>query len=85
MTEKEKAIEWLKACKDTNYRHSATIQGYMDVAIKALEEPILDKIRAEIEQNIDKEKLSFGGQFDRGLNLAIKIIDKYKTESEEEE
>ena len=36
MTEKEKAIEWLKACKETNYRHSPTIQGYMDIAISAL-------------------------------------------------
>ncbi len=43
---------------------------------------MLDKIRAEIEQYIDKEKLRFGGQFDSGLNLALKIIDKYKTESE---
>jgi len=55
----------------------------IDIAINALEqESILDKIKSEIEQNIDKEKLNFGGQFDRGLNLAIKIIDKYKSESE---
>lgn len=33
MTEKEKAIEWLTACKETNYRHSPTIQGYIDMAI----------------------------------------------------
>ena len=45
----------------------------------------LDKIRAEIESYIDKEKLNFGGQFDSGLNLALKIIDKYKSESKVEE
>jgi len=38
MTEKEKAIEWLTACKETNYRHSPTIQDYMDMAISALSE-----------------------------------------------
>lgn len=43
----------------------------------------LDKIRAEIESYIDKEKLSFGGQFDSGLNLALKIIDKYKNKNKE--
>ena len=51
--------------------------------IKALEqESVINKIRAEIEKYIDKEKLSFGGQFDSGLNLALKIINKYKEESE---
>lgn len=43
---------------------------------------VLDKIRAEIESYIDKEKLAFGGQFDSALNLALKIVDKYKTKSE---
>ena len=46
---------------------------------------VLDKIRDEIEQHIDKEKLNFGGQFDSGLNLALKIVDKYKSESEDRE
>ena len=46
-------------------------------ALELEQESILDKIRAEIEKNIGKEKLNFGGQLDRGLNLAIKIIDKY--------
>ena len=37
----------------------------------------IEKIRAEIENTIDKEKLAFDGQFDKGLNMALKIIDKY--------
>ena len=37
----------------------------------------LDKIRSDIENHIDKEKLRFGGQFDSGLNQALKIIDSY--------
>ena len=46
------------------------------------QEPILDKIRAEIEKYIDKEKLRLGGQFDSALNLALKIIDKYNAKPE---
>lgn len=50
--------------------------------IKALEQqPILDKIRAEIEQR----KKNSGGEPNRNLafNVCLKIIDKYRTESEE--
>ena len=49
------------------------------------ESSCIDKIRDEIESYIDKEKLNFGGQFDSGLNLALKIIDKYRTENETRE
>jgi len=62
-------------------------------AIKALEqEPILDKIRAEIEQvksimneeiiNHDRKDLI---NFVNGLNQSLVIIDKYKAESEDKE
>ena len=55
-------------------------------AIEALEQEfVLDKIRSEIDQYIDKEKLNFGGQFDSGLDLALRIIDKYKVEVELQE
>ena len=43
----------------------------------------LEKIRAEIENTIDKEKLAFDGQFDKGLNMALKIIDKYAEQEED--
>lgn len=52
----------------------------LEFTIKALEqEPILDKIRAEIEQEYKDETEHHYGQ---GLRRAIKIIDKYKAESE---
>lgn len=52
-----------------------------DMAIKALEqEPILDKIRAEIEQ-IAKDYDKFADyRRVRGLWIALDIIDKYKAE-----
>ena len=46
------------------------------------QEPILDKIRAEIEQ-IAKDYDKFADyRRVRGLWIALKIIDKYKAESE---
>jgi len=51
------------------------------MAIKALEqEPILDKIRAEIEQEY---KVESEHPYGEGLRRALKIFDKYKAESEE--
>lgn len=50
-------------------------------AIKALEqEPVLDKIRSEIEQEYKAESEHPYGQ---GLRRALQIIDKYKSESED--
>ena len=63
----------------------------LKMAIKALEqEPILDKIRAEIEALIEWHDCPI--EYDNGndawyceaCNQAIKIIDKYKAESEKE-
>ena len=52
----------------------------LDMAIKALEqEPILDKIRAEIAEHADRLKDSLYGD---GMRHCIDIIDKYKVESE---
>ena len=63
----------------------------LDMAIKALEqEPILDKIRAEIEQEYNRlrgtradETLELG--ICLGLKMSLKIINKYKAESEPQE
>ena len=43
---------------------------------------VLDKIRAEIEQIADEEQ-KHDEKWARGLRYALKIIDKYKAESEE--
>ena len=60
------------------------------------QEPVLDKIRAEIEQSkrwrgysgnpvIDQHDIGLDRYFDRGLDKALAIIDKYKAESEDKE
>jgi mannitol/fructose-specific phosphotransferase system IIA component (Ntr-type) len=52
-----------------------------DMAIKALEqESVIDEIRAEIEQEY---KVESEHPYGEGLRRALKIIDKYKGESEE--
>lgn len=64
---------------------SAEIEIY-DTVIKALEqEPILDKIRAEIEQKARPYEIGGRGNgksIRYGLCVALQFIDKYKAESE---
>lgn len=55
----------------------------LDMAIKALEqEPVLNKIRAEIEQEYKVESEHPYGQ---GLRRALEIIDKYMAEGSDKE
>ncbi len=76
---REEAIKILEL--DKKYRSKCAISEAIDMAIKALEqEPILDKIRAEIEQEY---KVESEHPYGYGLRRAIEIIDKYKAESEE--
>ena len=55
-----------------------------DKAIKTLEqEPTIDKIKAEIQENINyNKKMNYQGIV-AGLILTLDIIDKYKAESED--
>lgn len=54
----------------------------LDVAIKVLEqEPILNKIRAEIA-NLDDADYDYEGYY-KAVTDAVKIIDKYTAESED--
>ena len=46
------------------------------------QEPILDKIRAEIEQGYCEVNNDYDQGRNYGLYMATQIIDKYKTESE---
>ena len=58
------------------------IEGDYDI-IKKYEEPktdVLDKIRAEIE-NLDDADYDYEGYY-KAVTDAVKIIDKYKAESE---
>ena len=53
-----------------------------DKAIKALEqEPILDKIRAEIERKLNAHGTV--SLYNKAINDVLEILDKYKVESEE--
>ena len=57
----------------------------LKVAIKTLEqEPILDKIRAEIDEQYDRVH-PYDISCAEGLEMALGIIDKYKAESEVQE
>ncbi|MBQ6229725.1 MAG: hypothetical protein IJJ74_01230 [Eubacterium sp.] len=81
----EKAIEILSDAGDIN-RCCAEDAEALDMAIKALEQqPILDKIRAEIEQKARPNEIGGRGNgksIRYGLCMALEIIDKYKAESE---
>lgn len=86
MTEEQVLINHIQEYLDSGmwqYEACDLNKNDLKIIIKALKQkPILDKIKTEIESYIDKEKLAFGGQFDSALNLALKIIDKYKNKTE---
>lgn len=84
------AIKWLKveaSCIEEDVGNGKEILEAYDMAIKALEqEPILDKIRAEIASALSEElpndirtQISDVGI---GLEIALKIIDKHRKEDE---
>lgn len=87
----EKAIEFGKIFLKSieNEKGSATYE-FVETAVKMMEqEPVLDKIREEIEALIEWHDCPI--EYDNGndawyceaCNQAIKIIDKYKAESED--
>ncbi len=85
MTREEKIAELINIRDNFNY--TLAPREVFDDAIKALEqEPILDKIRAEIEQNA--YPIVHGvNNHEKGMTLngILQIIDKYKGESEDKE
>lgn len=52
----------------------------VDKLVKDSINDVLDKIRAEIEQ-VAEEESKHDEKWAKGLKYALKIIDKYKTES----
>ena len=82
---REEAIEfgnmWLELNEDAKDSSTYT---FFQMAIKALEqEPILDKIRAEIEELNDAPPcFDTMFEYEYALEEVLAIIDKYKTESE---
>ena len=82
----EEAIRIARGLITDFKRESETMVEFCNVAIKALEqEPILDKIRAEMLEEI----LSHSGTGEEviqayadGVNKGLQIIDKYRKEQE---
>ena len=85
MTREEK-IEILEKEKAYMLSHGGDRQAEaLDSAIKAIEqEPILDKIIAEIEDTEIKGYIRDVECFNAGIRHALIVIDKYKAESENE-
>lgn len=80
MTREEAIGKWIYPAITTTWNEKKCNE-----ILEALEqEPVLDKIRAEIEQEqddfMDDKDYDEGIRF--GLMLAYQIIDKYKAESE---
>ena len=74
---------WLQVNEDSP---NSNTYKFFQMALKALEqEPVLDKIRAEIDvaRFIDKDTKLCKNANASGLEVAMKIIDKYKAESED--
>ena len=87
MTKEEALKLWLPIIS-MGIDNMPELKEALEMAIKALEqEPILDKIRAEIDAHREKLKIMadddwYAGKI-RGYDCSIEIIDKYKVESEE--
>ena len=86
---REEAKRRVECCRDflaNNYSDMGEPNfTALNMSIKALEqEPILDKIRAEIEK-LKPNNPYFKGYFEQNvaLNKALEVIDKYTAESEE--
>ena len=82
MTKEEEAIKNIKEhCYFANLIPQA--KEALDMAIKALEqEPLLDKIRAEIEKEIiprESDEYDYEAKWQNmGLRMALKVINKYR-------
>jgi len=65
--------------------HNSDYDTALQMGIKALEqEPILDKIRAEMEQIKEAEYQIYGKGSWRFVDKCLDVIDKYKAESEDD-
>lgn len=83
----ELTIEDLEALEQEQDKPMVEIDLYSVIKQKYIEREVLDKIRAEIEEQV-LESLSDGGDdwfTAEKVNECLEIIDKYKAESEGEE
>ena len=83
----ELTIKDLEALEQEQDKPMVEIDLYSVIKQKYIEREVLDKIRAEIEEQV-LESLSDGGDdwfTAEKVNECLDIIDKYKAESEEED
>ena len=82
--EKQKAIDALKISAPVMAVTQEEFNDYIQTLNKIMDwleqEPILDKIRAEIS-NLDDADYDYEGYY-KAVTDAVKIIDKYKAEKE---
>ena len=87
--EKQKAIDALKISSPIRAMTNKEFNDYIQTLNKIMDwleqEPILDKIRAEIEQIKEAEYQIYGKGSWRFVDKCLDIIDKYKAESEDKE
>jgi hypothetical protein len=69
----------------TNCKHLRKLVDYHKELETSKQEPVLDKIRAEIEQSYCKVENDYDQGRNYGLYMSMQILDKYKAESEEKE
>ena len=84
----EEELDWLYRLRSNIYVYMPKewlipMNTALDMAVETLEqEPILDKIRAEIEKCYCTVTNDYDHGRNYGLYMATQIIDKYKAESE---
>lgn len=82
--ERDNAINFLKGYLDEDVYTEKCINAHT-MAIKSLEQQdILDKIRNKIDEQYDRVH-PYNISCAEGLEMALGIIEKYKSESEEKE
>ena len=80
---REEAIRKVEGCLTDCYAPNDDGEELIEALKQILKEPILDKIKTEIEQSYCTPNNDYDHGRNYGLYMAIQIIDKYKTEREE--
>ena len=89
---REERLDWLCRLRsglvwfDVPSKERPVFEQVLSEVIKDLEqEPVLDKIKAEIDKArfVDKDTRICKNALASGLEVALQIIDKYKAESED--
>ena len=84
---REEAIRKVEGCLTDCYAPNDDGEGkeLIEALKQILKEPILDKIKTEIEQSYCTPNNDYDHGRNYGLYMATQIIDKYKAENEDDE